>query len=89
MLCKLADIKPNNIVIDLEHHWTTDAIDTWVKENPPRTHAPEHSLKKMVSAFLSQPLPPPTLDALPSCNFKLADFSNGMSNKLQNILVIM
>jgi len=75
-------------MIDLEHHWTTEAIDTWVKENPPCTHAPEHSLNKMVSVFLSQSLPPPTLDALASCNFKLADFSHGMSNKLQNILVI-
>ncbi|KAF8803175.1 kinase-like protein [Phlegmacium glaucopus] len=70
------DIKPDNIMIDLGRHWTTDAIDNWVMENPPRTYAPERSLNKMVSAFLSQSFPPPTLDELPSCNFKLADFSN-------------
>jgi hypothetical protein len=75
-------------MIDLERHWTTEAIDTWVGENPPGTYAPEHSLNKMVSAFVSQLLPPPTLDALPSCNFKIVDFSNGTSSQLQNTLAI-
>jgi serine/threonine-protein kinase SRPK3 len=70
------DIKPDNIMIDLERHWTAETIDTWVRANPPRTYAPERSLNKMVSAFVSQSLPPSSLDALPSCNFKLADFSN-------------
>ncbi|KAF8955619.1 kinase-like domain-containing protein [Flammula alnicola] len=70
------DIKPDNIMIDLGPRWTTDDIDNWVRENPPRTYAPERSLNKMVSAFVSQSFPPPTLDLLPSCNFKLADFSN-------------
>ena len=84
----LADIKPDNIMIDLERHWTTEAIDAWVSENPPRTYPPERSLNKMVSAFVSQSLPPPSLDALPSCNFKLADFSNGPSYELPNILAI-
>ncbi|KAF8814548.1 kinase-like protein [Phlegmacium glaucopus] len=70
------DIKPDNIMIDLGRHWTIDVIDNWVMEHPPRTYAPERSLNKMVSAFLSQSFPPPTLNELPSCNFKLADFSN-------------
>ncbi|PPQ71738.1 LOW QUALITY PROTEIN: hypothetical protein CVT25_004791, partial [Psilocybe cyanescens] len=57
-------------------HWTNDAIDNWVMQNPPRTYAPERSLNKMVSVFVSQSFPPPSLDELSSCNFKLADFSN-------------
>ncbi|KAF8911091.1 kinase-like domain-containing protein [Gymnopilus junonius] len=69
------DIKPDNIMIDLGRHWTSDAINNWVTENPPRTYPPERSLNKMVSAFLSQSFPPPTFEELPSCNFKLADFS--------------
>jgi hypothetical protein len=75
-------------MVDLERHWTTEAIDTWVRENPPRTYAPERSLNKMVSAYVSQSFPPPSLDALPSCNFKLADFSSGTSDELRNILAI-
>jgi serine/threonine-protein kinase SRPK3 len=75
-------------MIDLGRHWTTEAIDTWVKENPPRTYAPERSLNKMVSAFVSQSLPLPTLDELPSCYFNLADFSNGTSSESQIIVAI-
>src|SRR5260370_16000122 len=82
----LADIKPDNIMIDLERHWTAETIDTWVRENPPRTYAPERSLNKMVSAFVSQSLPPPSLVTLPSCNFKLADFSNGTSDEMRNTI---
>ena len=84
----LADIKPDNIMINLERHWTAETIDTWVRENPPRTYAPERSLNKMVTAFVSQSLPPPSLDALPLCNFKLADFSNGMSGEMRNNIAI-
>ena len=84
----LADIKPDNIMIDLERHWTAETIDTWVRANPPRTYAPERSLNKMVSAFVSQSLPPSSLDALPSCNFKLADFSNGTSDEMRNTIAI-
>lgn len=73
----VADVKPDNIMISLGRHWTSDAIDNWVRGNPPRTYAPERSLNKMVSAFVSQSFPPPTLDTLQSCSFKLADFSNG------------
>lgn len=75
-------------MIDLEHHWTAEAIDTWVRDNPPRTYAPERSLNKMVTAFVSQSLPPPSLDALPSCNFRLADFSSGASVEMRNIIAI-
>ena len=79
MLCKLfADIKLDNIMVCLEPRWSTGAIDTWLKKNPPRTYAPERSYNnKMVSAYVSQSLPPPLLDALPSCNFKLAGLSSG------------
>lgn len=80
MQCKLfADIKPNVIMVGLERHWSTEAIDSWLSANPPRTHAPERSLNKMVTAYVSQPLPPASLDALSSCNYKLADFSRGMT----------
>ena len=84
MQCKIifADIKPDNIMIDLDRKWSTEAIDTWLRENPPRTYAPERSLNKMVSAYVSQSLPPPLLDEFSSCNFKLADFSSGTSDKL-------
>jgi hypothetical protein len=75
-------------MIDLERHWTTEAIDTWVRENPPRTYGPERSLNKMVSAYVSQSLPPPSLEALQSYNFKLADFSNGTTDELRNIFAI-
>ena len=86
MQCKLfSDIKLDNIMINLESHWSTEAIDTWFKENPPRTYAPERSLNKMVSAYVSQSLPSPLLDALLSCNFKLADFSSGTSDELWHI----
>jgi serine/threonine-protein kinase SRPK3 len=81
--CKLfADIKPDNIMIELGSHWSTEAIDTWLKENPPRTYAPERSLNKMVTAYVSQSFPPPTLDALASYNFKLADFGSGTFDEL-------
>src|ERR1700733_9178535 len=84
----LVDIKPDNIMVVLDPQWTTEAIDTWVRENPPRTYAPERSLNKMVSAFVSKSLPPPSIDALSSCNFKLADFSSGTSDGLPNALAI-
>jgi hypothetical protein len=86
----LVDIKPDNIMIDVGRQWTTEAIDTWVRENPPRTYAPERSLNKMVSASVAQSFPLPTIDALPSCNFILADFSNGNAqNDLQIILLLI
>jgi serine/threonine-protein kinase SRPK3 len=69
-------------MVELGSQWSTEAIDTWLKENPPRTHAPERSLKKMVTAYVSQSFPPPSLDALASYNFKLADFSSGTSDEL-------
>ncbi|THH14237.1 hypothetical protein EW146_g6079 [Bondarzewia mesenterica] len=71
------DLKPDNIMVELGSRWTPEAINSWVKANPPRTYAPEQSLTKMVSAFVSQSLPPPALDEFASLNFKLADFSSG------------
>lgn len=76
-------------MVDLERHWSTEAIDTWLTENPPRTYPPERSLNKMVSAYVSQSLPPPLLDALSSCNFKLADFSSGTSGELWDIFLLL
>ena len=81
MQTQFADIKPDNIMIELDRNWTTEAIDTWLRENPPRTYPPERSSKKMVSAYVSQSLPPPLLDELPFCDFKLADFSSGTSDE--------
>lgn len=74
----LLDIKPDNIMIELGSHWTPDAINKWVLDNPSSTYPPERSLTGMVSVFRSQSFPPPTVDELSSCNFKLADFSNGV-----------
>ncbi|KAF9480886.1 kinase-like protein [Pholiota conissans] len=37
------DIKPDNIMVDLGPQWTTDAIDTWVAENPPLEELPSCS----------------------------------------------
>ncbi|PPQ72735.1 hypothetical protein CVT26_003021 [Gymnopilus dilepis] len=72
----LPDIKPDNIMIELGPFWTTEAIDKWLAENPPRTYPPERSLNKMVSVLISHFFPPPTLDQIQFCNFKLADFSS-------------
>ena len=76
-------------MIGLDRHWSTEAIDTWLRENPPRTYAPERSLKKMVSVYVSQSLPSPLLDALSSCNFKLADFSSGTFDELWDISLLL
>jgi hypothetical protein len=84
----LADLKPDNIMIDLGSCWTPEAIESWVKANPPRTYASERSLNKMVTAFISQSFPLPTLDALSSHNFKLADFSNGVFEVLWCLLFL-
>ena len=76
-------------MVDLEPRWSTEAIDSWLRENPPRTYAPERSLNnKMVSAYVSQSLPPPLLDTLPSCNFKLADFSSGKCDGLWDVFAV-
>ncbi|KAF8886016.1 kinase-like domain-containing protein [Infundibulicybe gibba] len=40
------DIKPDNIMVVLGDHWTNEAIDAWVKENPPQTWLPVQSLGK-------------------------------------------
>lgn len=65
-------------MVGLSPAWTTDAIDKWVEAHPPRVYKPCQSLNKIITeAFVSQPLPKPTIDELESCNFKLADFSNG------------
>ncbi|KIM38883.1 hypothetical protein M413DRAFT_238944 [Hebeloma cylindrosporum] len=85
------DIQPDSIMIALGRNWTRDALENWVRENPPRTYAPERSLKKMVSPFVSQSLPPPTFDVLSSCNFKLADFGNAqfVSDKTTDDAIII
>lgn len=74
-------------MIDLGSHCTTEAIDNWVKENPPHVYSPKPGLNKMVTAFVSQSLPPPTLDALPSHTFKIADFSAGKSYEFRKPLL--
>lgn len=73
----LADVKSDNVMIDLGPQWTTDAITKWLLDNPPSTYPPERSLNGMVSVFRSKSFTPPTVDELFSCSFKLADFSNG------------
>ncbi|KAG6902111.1 hypothetical protein C0995_004292 [Termitomyces sp. Mi166 len=70
------DLKGDNIMIDNERLWTTATIDAWLKANPPRTHPPTQRLHGMVTASVSQAFPPPTLDMLASCAFKLADFGS-------------
>jgi hypothetical protein len=81
MIYFLPDIKLDNIMIT-SGRWTTEAIDSWIRENPPCTYAPERSLNGMVSAFVSQSFPPLIPDELLSCNFTLAGFSNGSFNEL-------
>jgi serine/threonine-protein kinase SRPK3 len=68
------------MMIDLGSSWTSVAIDAWVKANPSRRHSPERSLNKMVSAVVTQSFPIPTLEALSSHNYKLADFFSGAFN---------
>lgn len=71
------DIKPDNIMVGLSPVWTTDAIDSWVDAHSPRVYEPCQSLDKVITqAFVSQPLPIPTVRELETCDFKLADFSN-------------
>ncbi|KAG2121733.1 kinase-like domain-containing protein [Suillus clintonianus] len=70
------DIKPDNIMIALSDKWTTEAIAEWLKANPPRTHPPEQSVTKMISAFVSQSLPPPTFSELAVGKYTLADWGS-------------
>jgi hypothetical protein len=30
---KVQDIKPDNIMIDLDRHWSTEAIDNWLEDD--------------------------------------------------------
>jgi serine/threonine-protein kinase SRPK3 len=75
----LLDIKPDNIMITLSDAWTTEAITEWLKANLPRTHPPERSLTKMVTAFVTQSFPPPTFSELAVGKFTLADWGSGRS----------
>jgi serine/threonine-protein kinase SRPK3 len=70
------DIKPDNIMITLSDAWTTEAIAEWLRANPPVTHPPERSLTKMVTAFVTQSFPPPTLSELAVGKFTLADWGS-------------
>ena len=71
------DLKPDNIMTDLQY--STATLDEWLKDTPPRTYPPEKSLRHMVTAYESQPLPPPLASTLTSHTFKIADFGCGMS----------
>ncbi|KAL6304603.1 kinase-like domain-containing protein [Sparassis latifolia] len=72
------DIKPDNILVDLGGVWTGEAIEAWLKSNPPRTYKPMQSLNKMVTSYVTQKFPPPpfTLVQLASSSFKLSDFGS-------------
>jgi hypothetical protein len=66
-------------MFDPGNTWNTASINAWLKEFPPRAYPPEQSLTKMVTPYVSQPLPQPSLDLLISRTFKLADFGSGKS----------
>ncbi|KAH7918638.1 kinase-like protein [Leucogyrophana mollusca] len=70
------DIKPDNIMMDLGSSWTTEAITAWLQANPPQTHPPERSLNKMVTSFVIQSLPHPSISELASGTFRLADWGS-------------
>jgi serine/threonine-protein kinase SRPK3 len=75
-------------MIALSDAWTTEAIAEWLKANPPVTHPPERSLTKMVTAFVTQSFPPPTLSELAVGKFTLADWGSGKSGIIFATLVL-
>ncbi|KIJ62429.1 hypothetical protein HYDPIDRAFT_169105 [Hydnomerulius pinastri MD-312] len=70
------DIKPDNILVALSQHWSPRALTEWLKDNPPQAYPPERSLTKMVTAFVTQSFPDPTVDELALGTFKLADWGS-------------
>ncbi|KAJ6606991.1 kinase-like domain-containing protein [Mycena sp. CBHHK59/15] len=71
------DIKPDNIMVGLTPSSTTQTIDDWARAHSPRVYGPCQSLYKVVTeAFVSNPLPVPSVAELETCTFKLGDFSN-------------
>ena len=56
---------------------TTEDVDKWIKEDPPRRHEPEQSENGFVRTAVSQPLPVPTLEEMEDATFVLGDFGTG------------
>ena len=84
--CLLAyrDIKPDNIMVNLGEERTAEAIESWIKENPPAVYSPVKSLEKMVTSHVSRFISPPSVEMLSSHNVKLADFSSGVFYDLEH-----
>ncbi|KAG6829731.1 hypothetical protein H0H92_003690 [Tricholoma furcatifolium] len=77
--CGVAHTELSNldVLLDYSHHQSTEAIDAWLKQNPPRprTYPERPSLKnKSVTSSVSQPLPLPPLEMFASCDFKVSCF---------------
>ena len=74
------DIKPDNIMVSLAPSWTDKNVAQWAEEHDPHVYDSfPGPYKTITEAFVSQPLPAPSVAELDTCDFKLADFSNGDS----------
>jgi hypothetical protein len=76
-------------MVALSDPWTKEPITEWLKANPPRTHPLERSLTKMVTAYVRQSFPLPTISDLVAAKFKLADWSSGRPRVPVTALVLM
>ena len=76
---RLADIKPDNIMVSLAPTWTHDRVAEWIQQHPPRVYGGSiQSLHKQITtAFVTERFPLPELAELEQCDFKLADLSSG------------
>ncbi|KXN87249.1 Serine/threonine-protein kinase SRPK [Leucoagaricus sp. SymC.cos] len=71
------DIKPDNIMVSLAPSWSDETVAAWVCDHPPRVYSPFQSLYKvMTEAIVSEEFPPPSVEELEACDFKVADLSN-------------
>jgi hypothetical protein len=76
-------------MVALSDPWTKERITEWPKANPPRTHPLERSPTKMVTAYVKQSFPLPTISDLAAAKFKLADWSSGRLRVPVTALVLM
>ncbi|KAF8207814.1 kinase-like domain-containing protein [Mycena galopus ATCC 62051] len=91
--CRVAhtDLKPDNIMVGLlPTSSTTQGVDAWVLEHRPHVYGPCRSLDKVVTqAFVSTQMPFPSMAELETCDFKVADFSNGDFSQLSVLALIV
>lgn len=64
-------------MVSLAPSWSDETVSAWVRDNPPRVYGPVQSLYKVVTeAIVSEEFPPPSVEELGACDFKVADLSN-------------